>query len=185
MTKFPVFRPNLRRAPGNLADHPVLAGHVHPVADAKRLLDLDRQAGEKVPERVLEREPDHDRADGGGRENPLLQDQRHRHGEQADDDGILDDRRKTVGQPIGPPRIDDQRDCRVDDAEREQERLGGAGLFAQLSRQRQVRDRRADEGIGGEGEGGGDQAAAHVPIHARAPESQRGEEERETGGGHH
>ena len=126
MTKFPAFvRIFVARQVISLTI-PSLPAIVHPVPDAKRLLDLDRQAREEVPERVLEREPDDDRADGGGRENPILQNQGHRHGEEADDDGILDDRRKTVGQPIGPPRIDGQRDRRVDDAEREQERLDGA-----------------------------------------------------------
>ena len=57
---------------------------------------------------------------------------RHRDGEQADDDGVLDDRRKAVGQPIGPPRIDGQRDGGVDDAEREQQRLDGRELSEQI-----------------------------------------------------
>ena len=42
----------------------------HPVADAERLLDLNREAGEQVAERVLQREADDHGADRRRRDDP-------------------------------------------------------------------------------------------------------------------
>ena len=44
-----------------------------PVADAKRLLDLDGQTREQVAERVLQSEPDDHRADRRRRQQLLLE----------------------------------------------------------------------------------------------------------------
>ena len=83
-----------------------MSGDPDPVADAKRLLDLNRQPGEQIAERVLQREPDDDGADRGRGEDLLLQNQRRGDREETDDDGVLDDGRKAIGQPIDAPRID-------------------------------------------------------------------------------
>ena len=52
---------------------PSMLGDAHPVADAERLLDLNRQPGKEVAERVLQREADDHRADRRRREDPVLQ----------------------------------------------------------------------------------------------------------------
>ena len=48
-------------APGDLVDLALAVADLDPVADAERLLDLDRQAGEQVAERVLQREAERPR----------------------------------------------------------------------------------------------------------------------------
>ena len=70
------------------------------MADAKRLLDLNRQAREEIPQRVLQREADHDRADRGRGQHLLLHEERCHDCEQRDGNRILDDGRKTIGQAI-------------------------------------------------------------------------------------
>ena len=73
---------------------------LHPLADAERLLDLNREPGEQVAERVLQREADHDRADGRRRQQLLAQQHRADHDEQHDDGEVLDDRREAIGGAI-------------------------------------------------------------------------------------
>ena len=80
------------------------------MADAKRLFDLNRQAGKQIAERVLKRETDHDRTDRRGREDSFLQDHRGAQREQPDDDRVLHDGRKAIRQTIDAPRIDDEGD---------------------------------------------------------------------------
>ena len=58
----------LRRAPGDFGDPPFEFADPNPVADVKRLLALDREPGEGVAQRVLQREPDHHRAHRRGRQ---------------------------------------------------------------------------------------------------------------------
>ena len=60
------------------ADHAVLAADRHPMADAKRLLDLNREAREQIAERVLQREADHHGADRRRRDDFLRQKQHRR-----------------------------------------------------------------------------------------------------------
>ena len=99
-------RAHLRRAPGNLAHHAVLSADRHPVADAERLLDLNGEPGEQIAERVLQRQPDDDRADRGRRHHAIAKDQRRDEREQRDDERVLDDVGKALGDPIGAPGID-------------------------------------------------------------------------------
>ena len=85
MTKLPALRAQLGRAPGDLGDAPFVLADPDPVPDVERLLALDREAGEGVAERVLQREAEHDRADRRGREQ-LLAEERRREQDQPDDD---------------------------------------------------------------------------------------------------
>ena len=107
----------LGRAPGDLLHLAFAIADLHPLADAKRLLDLNREAGKQVAERVLQREADHDRADRRRRQQLLAQQHRADHDEEDDDGEVLDDRREAIGRAIQPPRIGDQRDRGVDDRE--------------------------------------------------------------------
>ena len=70
--------PQLRRAPRHLGDAAVVVADSHPLADVKRLLALDREAGEGIPQRVLQREAEHDGADGGRRHELLAEERRRR-----------------------------------------------------------------------------------------------------------
>ena len=111
-TKLPALRAHLRRAPGNLAHHPVLSADRHPIAHAERLLDLNGEPREQIAEGVLQRQPDDDRANRCRRHHAIAQDQRRDEREQRDDDRVLDDVWKTLGNPIDAPGIDGQRDER-------------------------------------------------------------------------
>ena len=64
---------------------------------------------------------------------------RHEH-EQRDDDGVLDDLRVVVRNPVDAPRVDGEDDERVRDAEGEQQRAGDADLAADRCRQPAVGD---------------------------------------------
>ena len=108
-------------APGDLLHLALAVAELHPVADAKRLLDLNREAGKQVAERVLQREADHHRADRRRRQQLLAQQHRADHDEERDDGDVLDDRREAIGRAILPPRIGDQRDGGVDDREDERQ----------------------------------------------------------------
>ena len=90
----------LRRAPGDFGDAPLELADANPVADVERLLALDRQPGERVAQRVLQREADHDRADRRGRQQLVVEHEgRHQH-QQADDDEVLEDRGIAIGDAI-------------------------------------------------------------------------------------
>jgi hypothetical protein len=91
------------------------------MANAERLLDLDRQAGEQVPERVLQREANHHCAHARRREQLLAQQQRANHGEDRDHAEVLDDGGELVGGAILAPGIDEQRDRGVDDRQNQRE----------------------------------------------------------------
>ena len=118
----------LRRAPGDLGDTPFELANADPVADLERLLALDREPGEGIAERVLEREADDDRADRGGREQLVFEDERRDEQEDADDDRVLEDRRKRVRHAIRAERIDQRNDEQVDQRSRERELLERAEL---------------------------------------------------------
>ncbi len=91
--------------------HPALeVADAHPVADAERLLDLNRQPGEEVAEGVLQREADDDGAHRRGGEHLLVEQQRRRHREQGDDDDVLHDRRHTFRDAVRTPRVEQQAD---------------------------------------------------------------------------
>ena len=85
------------------------------MADTERLLTLNRKPGERVPQRVLQREPDHDRAHRRGREQLVVEHERRHHDEQADDNEVLEDGGKALGDAIGTQRIDQGEDDKVDD----------------------------------------------------------------------
>jgi hypothetical protein len=89
------------------------------VSNTERLLDLNRQAGKQVPQRVLQRETHDHRADRRRRQQLLAQQHRADDGEQRDDGDILDDGRETIRGAIQAPGIRDQRDRGVDDREDE------------------------------------------------------------------
>ena len=112
----PCLGPHLRRAPRNLADDPVLAADGHPVTDAKRLFDLNREAREEVSKRILQRKTDNDSADCRRCEDPIAQDQCRDQREQRDDECVLDDVWKAVGNAIDPQGLC-ERDDEIDDGE--------------------------------------------------------------------
>ena len=114
-------RPDLRRAPGDLDHLAFEAGRRHPVADVKRLLDLDRQARKHVAQRVLQREADDDGADRRRRQELLIEHEGRDDEEEPDDDGVLDNRRKSIGRSPGPERIDGDQNDGVNDGERKQQ----------------------------------------------------------------
>jgi hypothetical protein len=91
------------------------------MTDSEWFLDLNGEAGKQVAERVLQREA-HDNGSNGRRGQQLLA-QQHRadHGEEHDDDEVLDDRREAIGRAIQPPRVGDERDRGVDEREDERE----------------------------------------------------------------
>ena len=82
-----------------------------------------RQAGERVPERVLQREADDDGADRRGREQLVVEHERGDEGEQADDDGVLQDGREGIRHAVGAERVDEADDDEVDQAGGERELL--------------------------------------------------------------
>jgi hypothetical protein len=90
---------------------------LHPLPDAERLLDLNRESGEQVAERVLQREADNNGADGGCGQQLLAQQHRADHDEEDDDGEVLDDRREAIGGAILAPGVGDERDRGVDDRE--------------------------------------------------------------------
>ena len=112
----------LRRAPGDLGDAPLELADLDPVADVERLLALEREAGERVAERVLEREADDDGADRGGRDEPVGNERRGEH-DQADDHEVLDDRREPVRHAVRAQRVDQADDDEVDEPGGEREPL--------------------------------------------------------------
>ena len=68
MTKLPALVRSLVARQVTSATAPFVIADPHPLPDVERLLALDRQAGEGVAERVLQREAEHDRADRRGRD---------------------------------------------------------------------------------------------------------------------
>ena len=94
---------------------------LHPLPDAKRLLDLNREARKQIAERVLQREADDDRADRRRRQQLLAQQHRADRDEENDDGEVLDDRRKAIGRAIRSPGIGDQRDRGVDDRQNDRQ----------------------------------------------------------------
>ena len=72
--------------------------------------------------------------DRGRREDLLLQKERGAERKENDDDGVLNNGRKAIGQPIDAPRIDQHGDQRVDDAEDEQQRLNRRDLLLHVRR---------------------------------------------------
>ena len=89
------------------------------MADAERLFDLNREARKEIAERVLQRKAEDHGADGGRREDSFLEEERRRQREERDDDRVLNDVRELIRDAIDPPRIDEQNDDDVDDAEGE------------------------------------------------------------------
>ena len=61
-------RAQLGRAPRHFRHAAFIVPDPHPVPDVKRFLALDGEAGERVAERVLQREAEHHRADRGRRD---------------------------------------------------------------------------------------------------------------------
>ena len=92
-------------APGDFGDAPLELPNLYPVPDVERALALNGQAGECVAECVLQSEADDDRADRGSRQKFLLEDERRDDQEQPDDNGVLEDRGKAVGDPIRAQRV--------------------------------------------------------------------------------
>ena len=152
------------------------------MADAKRLLDLNRQARDEVAERVLQREAEDDGAGGGRGEHAVAQDQRGRHGKQQKDDRVLNDVGEAVGQPIVAPRIDDERDEEIDQAEEQQQRLKRAELRLQFSIERAVPEKDRHAGIHGEDGGRHNKLGPDVAVlRRRAPKDERRHEQGEAG----
>ena len=109
MTKLPAFVRSLVARQVTSVDAPLELADSDPVADVERLLALDRQAGEGVAERVLQREAEHDGADRRGREQPIAEEGRAT-SDQADDDEVLEDRREAIRHAIEPQRVDRDQD---------------------------------------------------------------------------
>ena len=74
---------------------PSIAADRHPVADAERPLDLNRQAGEQVAQRVLQREPEHDGAHRRRRQDAIAQNERRDHAEEQNEKRVLHDRQES------------------------------------------------------------------------------------------
>ena len=70
--KLPRLGAQLGRPPRDLLNLPFAIADGDPVADAKRLLDLNRKPREQIAERVLQREADDDGADRRRRQQLLL-----------------------------------------------------------------------------------------------------------------
>ena len=119
----------LRRPPRDLLHLALVVADGDPVADAKRLFDLNGQPREQIAERVLQRKANHDCADRRGRQQLLLhQDSRHDR-EQPDEGDVLDDGREAIRRPVLAPGIGDQRDHEIDEREDEdQPRQRGENL---------------------------------------------------------
>ena len=173
-------RADLGRAPRHLGDQAVGAGDGHPVADAKRLLDLNRQPGKQVAQRVLQREADHDGADGGRRQHLLLHEQHGHEREQRDDDRVLDDGGEAIGQAVFAPGVQQGDDDQRGEAVGEEQRVERADLEDDVGRERRVDGERRGDGVRAEQQARRQQAAAHEPVHARAAQREGEHEERET-----
>ena len=106
-------RAQLRRTPRDLDDLALPAPRADPVPDVERLLDLDGQARHEVAQRVLEREPRHDGADGRRREELLLHHERRHHGEQDEHEDVLHDGREVVRHAVCPQGVDQHQDDEV------------------------------------------------------------------------
>ena len=113
----------LRRPPRDFGDAALEIADANPVADAKRLLALNAKPGERVPERVLEREADDHGADRRGREELVLEHERRDEHQEADDHRVLEDRRKRVRDPVRAQRVDENVDEEVDDGRGEDQPL--------------------------------------------------------------
>ena len=143
--------------------------------------DLDREAGEEIAERILQRETDDDGADRRRRENLLLQDERRRQREQRDDDGVLNDVRESLGDAVHLPGVDGEGDEDVDETEGEQQRSDRADLLRHVGGPRRVREQRRGHSAGREQEGRHPQLAADVTVHARTSEHERRQQEGNSG----
>ena len=84
-------------------DGPFVVADGDPVADAERLLDLDREPGERVAQRLLQREA-HDRRHDRGRGQKLRVRERDDggHGDEERDDRVLHDGRRPLGRVRRP-----------------------------------------------------------------------------------
>ena len=94
---------------------------LHPVADTKRLLDLNREAGEQVAQGVLQGEAQYHRADRRRGEQLLAQQHGADRHEQRDHGGVLHDAREAIAWPIVAPLVGGQRYNGVDDRQHQDE----------------------------------------------------------------
>jgi hypothetical protein len=146
------------------------------VTDAKRLLDLNREAGEQVPQRVLQREAEHHRADRRRCQNLFLHEQDGRQREHPDDNRVLNDGGELLGHAVLAPWVDREDDEDVDDAECDEERVDGPNLVDDRRRERCVPDQCRRRRRGRKEETGGEELPVHPPAGTRPPEDERGQQ---------
>jgi hypothetical protein len=113
-------------------------------------------------------------ADRRRRDDAIRHEQRRHEHEQRDDDGVLDDLRVVVRDPVDAPRVDGEDDERVRDAEGEQQRAGDADLAADRCRQPAVGDERRGNGVDEQEQRRGPQSAADVGVHRGPAREQHG-----------
>ena len=106
-------RAQLGGAPRDLDDLALPAPGADPVPDMERFFDLDGEARDEVAQRVLERQPRHDGADGRRREELLFHHERGHHREQDEHQDVLHDGREVVRHPIRPQGVDQHQDDEV------------------------------------------------------------------------
>ena len=97
--------------------------------------------------------PDDDGADGGGRQELVLEDERGDEHQQADDHRVLEDRRERVRHAIGAQRVDERVDEQVDDGRGEDEPFEAAAVAAEAGQELgPLPDDEIEEDVAGEEE---------------------------------
>ena len=103
-----------------------MAADGDPVTDAERLIDLNRDAGKRVAERVLERKAGNRGDDRRARQDVEARDVEDDEAggeDEQDHHRVLHDRWCTVGDLVLVPGVEQQRDEQVDQRERNEQPL--------------------------------------------------------------
>ena len=140
---------------------------------AERLLDLDREAGKRVAQRVLQREADDDRAHRGRRQELLLHHAGARDQENPDDDRVLHDVREVLGRAVHPQGVDGGDHQQGDDAEGEEQVGNREELGVRLGREEAGAQHPAEREIHRERQQGEAQLAADQAVDGDHPHRER------------